>query len=328
MVRTVFTKWQHDRFLIFILAIGFIHGVIYTFLIPPWQHYDEPTHFEYAWLIANTGKLPQAEAYDSVMRREVAASMIAHGFFDVLPSPNLLLDKTWIGISQTSERPLYYAVLSLPLMFLKGADVELQLYTTRLMSVFMFLGVLFIAHQLTKELFPNVPELKTMIPLSLTLTPSFVDLMSAVNNDVGATLMFSLFIWLGVRLTSSGVNVTRLILFILGALVCFYTKTTVFVAMLLVIPLISLTFIHTRYPINLLSLSVFCLYFVFIFLSVFAIGDSAYWYRNLLIVQQNKVTREKTLVAVDGQFVLSIQYMPEERRGLSLYQPLDRQTIT
>ena len=32
------------------LGLGFVLGVVYLFLLPPWQHYDEQNHFEKVWL--------------------------------------------------------------------------------------------------------------------------------------------------------------------------------------------------------------------------------------------------------------------------------------
>src|SRR3712207_3902621 len=74
------------------LCLALVQGLIYLTLLPPWQHYDEPTHFEYAWLIANHTFLPKPGDEDQTMRREVAASMLEHRFYWNLPQPNLLTD--------------------------------------------------------------------------------------------------------------------------------------------------------------------------------------------------------------------------------------------
>jgi hypothetical protein len=66
-----------------VLVIGLIHGMIYLALIPPWQHYDEPTHFEYTWLAANWRRIPQSGEYDPEMSWEVAQSMIEHGCLEI-----------------------------------------------------------------------------------------------------------------------------------------------------------------------------------------------------------------------------------------------------
>src|SRR5512141_3141938 len=96
------------------LILGLLNGSIYVLLVPPWQHYDEPNHFEYVWLIAKRGVLPKPDDYDPSMRRAVAISMINHGFFKGLNfTPNLEPESgpVWIGAySQLSNRPLYYAL--------------------------------------------------------------------------------------------------------------------------------------------------------------------------------------------------------------------------
>ena len=84
-----------------ILALGLLHGLLYVFLVPPWQHYDEPTHFEYAWLLANRSGLPKPGDYDQNMRRAVAVSMVEHNFFrgmNFLPDLNVQNEPIWIGL--------------------------------------------------------------------------------------------------------------------------------------------------------------------------------------------------------------------------------------
>ncbi len=59
-----------------VLLIALCQGALFLALLPPWQHYDEPTHFEYAWLSANRTLLPQAGHIDRAMRRQLAPSML------------------------------------------------------------------------------------------------------------------------------------------------------------------------------------------------------------------------------------------------------------
>jgi len=55
-----------------ILLTGLILGVLYTFIVPPWWHYDEAGHFEQAWLIANKYHLPTADEYDAEAKTQIA----------------------------------------------------------------------------------------------------------------------------------------------------------------------------------------------------------------------------------------------------------------
>src|SRR4030065_802809 len=86
-----------------LLLVSLINGLLYLFLVPPWQHYDEPGHFEYAWLIAHWSRLPDPNEYDPVMRRQLASSMIEHGFYDGLgfvPDLTSLDQPAWVGVPQ------------------------------------------------------------------------------------------------------------------------------------------------------------------------------------------------------------------------------------
>src|SRR5947208_14806600 len=75
-----------------VLLIALCQGILYLCLQPPWQHYDEPTHFEYAWLIAHHPGLPPPGTVDQAARRDIAASMIQYNFFGNMPRPALLTD--------------------------------------------------------------------------------------------------------------------------------------------------------------------------------------------------------------------------------------------
>ena len=72
------TRWA----LGLIMLLALVHGALYVFLVPPWQHYDETNHFEYIWLYVDRGYKPPPGDFDTDMRRDVAESMIEHGFFD------------------------------------------------------------------------------------------------------------------------------------------------------------------------------------------------------------------------------------------------------
>src|SRR5574340_874188 len=75
---------QGRPWLAWVLVLGLLNGLVYVFTVPPWQHYDEPNHFAYVWLVAQRGRIPQPGEFDPAMRRSVAESMIEHGFFTPL----------------------------------------------------------------------------------------------------------------------------------------------------------------------------------------------------------------------------------------------------
>ena len=70
-----------------ILLVALLHGIFYIFLMPPWQHYDEPNHFEHVWLAASLGRPATQEDYDLEMSRAVIVSMVRNHFYkDIGPN--------------------------------------------------------------------------------------------------------------------------------------------------------------------------------------------------------------------------------------------------
>ena len=222
------------RILLFCLALT--HGLLYVSLVPPWGHYDEPTHLEYAWLIADRLSLPQIGDYDQAVRREVAASMVEHGFFRGTElRTNLLAQDTpiWIGISEINHPPLYYLLLALPLRLIRHTDIVVQLYVARLVSLVLYLVSIWIAYRLTGELIAPGHPVRWAVPWTMALLPAYVDLMTAVNNDVGAVVLFSLFLWGAVRTIVRGASLLHLLWIAGAAALCAWTKNTVALAVIL-----------------------------------------------------------------------------------------------
>jgi 4-amino-4-deoxy-L-arabinose transferase-like glycosyltransferase len=268
--------------LFLLLALTFVRGVLYLAVVPPWQHYDEPTHFEYAQLIAERRRIPQAGDYDLEMRREIAASMEAANFWGA--AADVVVDfwsdrPPWIGVAEFSHPPFYYALLALPQLLVTQQDVETQLYLARLASVLLFVLTVAAAYGLVSEAFPRRRWLPLAVATFVALVPPFTDLMSAVNNDVGAAAAVTLLLWAAVRLIRRGASLGRIsMLFILVA-VCAATKSTaglVAVATLLALGVSLIPRARRRWLwIGLAVLTPFAL------VATFTWGEqAAYWYSD------------------------------------------------
>ena len=294
--------------LLVLLGVALLHGLTYVFLVPPWGHYDEPTHFEYGWWIANRLRLPQEGDVDRGMRREVAASMLEHGFYrDIEVRPNLLPqpEPISIGISEFGHPPLYYALIALPLRLLRHTDVALQLYLGRLVSLSLYLASLAIAYGLIAELVPPGHVLRWAVPGTMVLIPSYVDLMTAVNNDAGAVVMFSLFLWSAVRLIVRGPTVARLGGVALTTALCVLTKATASVALPLALLALALAWYrpspHWRWAwLALLAAGV-------LLGLLLRWGDAAFWVR---FSTQRSPTSQRVAYAPDGTRALALEFDP------------------
>ena len=232
------------------LIVALVHGLLYVVMVPPWQHYDEPSHFEYAWLIAHQRQLPKPDGGDLTLRRELIRSMGQHGFYDDLGgAPNadaLTPDQLNIGISQLDGPPGYYLWAAAWMWPVRTQSLETQLIAVRLSSLALLLIVIGLGYVTTLVLTRAGSPLRWMVPLAMAMLPSFVDLMSAANDDAGAVLVASLLIFSMVLLVARGWSWRRLLLIGLALGVCLGVKRTV-LPLLIGVPLaLILSMLHGR----------------------------------------------------------------------------------
>jgi len=303
--------------LIAILAVALLQGLLYVSVVPPWQHYDEPTHFEYAWLIAHLGRRPHAGDENVIMRREVQASMATYGHFGVHPS---LLDddasRVWIGYSELGHPPGYYALAAIPLASFPYLDVTSQLYLARMVSVVLFVATVAIAWGIAKELTSPDDPLRWCVPLIVALLPTFADVMTSVNSDVGAVFALSLFVWGALRLILRGPSVGRLGWVLGSAALCMAMKNTAMYGVALVpVAILLALFARWQWRIRWLLLGL-CGLIAGILLALFGWGDASTWYRSDTALTQPTASRAASEQAVLGRyaFVLDADSSSPERR--------------
>jgi hypothetical protein len=223
-----------ERGLLAALLIGLVNGLVFIYLLPPWQHYDEPGHFEYAWLIANRTGLPRPGQYDQQMRREVGASMAENNFFGKnVPHPDLtsIQEPVWIGVAQINSTPLYYWLAALPLRLLKFTDVAVQVRAGRFVSLLLFLGTIFLAWLAAAQATSPGSPLRWVIPICLALMPGVVDILTALIDDAGATFFFSLVIVFGLYILRRGFRPGYALGLALASAACIFTKATTYLAL-------------------------------------------------------------------------------------------------
>jgi len=313
--------------------VAALNGLLHLFLVPPWQHYDEPGHYEYIGLLVNRGRIPVPGEYDQAMRRELLSAMVAQGFFRGLGFlPNLLPQDQplWIPFPQTTDPPFYYLLASLAVRPLRHADVITQLYAARLASWGLYLLSILLAYAIVGELTPRGHAMRLAVPGFMALLPAYTDLMTAVNNDVGAVVVFTLFLWGGVRLLVRGVSPARLVWVVGTAALCLWTRTTVVVAL----PLLGLLLLMAplrrgwswrRLAALLASAGLAVPLF-------FTWGEAAYWYR---LTDQPLSLRQRVTGAPLGRYALALEADANVpgRRALNLVLPeqverLRGQTVT
>jgi hypothetical protein len=311
---------------IIILGLALVQGLIFLFLMPPWQHYDEPGNFEYAWLTANLDHWPQNGEYDVEMRREVVASMIEHNFYrEISTLPDLLATNppANIGYSQLSDVPLYFFLASLPLRVFKYNDITFQLYASRFISLILYLITIWISIGICRDLFGNEHALSWMVPSFLVLLPPFTDMMTAVNNDVAAIAFSSLFLWGSIRILLRGLNPWRFIWIVAALVACLLSKITAMIALPIFFIVISIgiyKLIHRQ-----ILVYVMALMGIIIILIMFSWNSSSpmFFYARRETLLPERLKSNKSPV---GEYILGLP--AQKSSGDGYYQMLPANDIT
>ena len=309
------------------LLVGLAQGLAYVFLMPPWQHYDEPNHFEYAWLVANRQTLPSPGDSDPTMNRAVLQSMKVNDFYrGVGPKPDLRVPEATAslgGYSQLDEPPLYYLAAAVPLYLLRGSNAAVQLYAGRLVSLAFFLVVLAAAWGTVRLLTRPGSPLRWLVPLTLALLPGFLDGMTGMNNDSAAVAVFSLALWGSVRLAAKGFSLPVFLLTGAVAALAYFTKSTALLA--LPVFAVGLLFSLLRGRWRGLAWRLLLAGVLLGLLSVLEWGDASFWYRA---TSQAGFTRVADEAAPHGDYILAMDSSAEvtPRWLAPLFQPLPLET--
>lgn len=329
------------------LSLALVQGILYLLLIPPWQHYDEPGHFEYAALLARNTSLTDYGKPDPTLRQTIVDSMVEHNFFWNQPQPP---DGWWFHYTELRHPPTYYALISLPLRFVQQRSIETQLFIARSVSLLFFLIAIGSACGVMRELIPHpvtysshkehkehkdrlarqrdkryvpVPNvlqsghmLRVAVPLTMILLPPFADLMTAVNNDVGAIACSCLFLWGSVRTIRRGITWQHTAWVIATALIATAIKSVALFT-LIVAPLVFVLalWVQRRWPWSWLLAGISAAT-IGLFVLTLEKGDAAGWYRWIGAATQTTNTRGSDALAPVGPhiFVLHADSTTRERR--------------
>ncbi len=290
-----------------LLLLALVQGLIYTTLIPPWWNYDEPKHFWRAWMLAR-GPIPE-EA-----KPRMVESLLEHEWFRVYPKyvrPSVEEYARFPEVLYPSgrwSRLFYWYFVSLPLRVIPEQwDLAWQLRALRGMSLLLFVATIWVAWQAARELFGPRHPLARLMPLSLALLPGFAEPMSLLNDDVGAALGGTLFVWAVIRLLRRGLSWRTVAFALLAAGIASQMKRTV-IPMLAVLPFALILAWRPRRA-RWLPWALAGGLLVGAAWAVLGWGDPAHWYHDRLTAEPLRAQVDPT---PDGQWVLRVPSGPIE----------------
>jgi hypothetical protein len=211
------------RWLILIFSLYILLAFGYSVLLPPWEAPDEPAHFHLAWRVARNKSYPTYEEnYEAYQPRAYyyTASLVIRALdkFDPQFSSYYLpaheprnLRKPTAMFFWTKEN---YRLL-------------LGVYSLRWVNTLIGALALWLNWKSFRLLAPDQPGLRLAALALNALTPQYLHIMSAVNNDASGTFAGTLLFYLAMRFTKEPANRLALVCIPLALLLPFITKLTV-----------------------------------------------------------------------------------------------------
>lgn len=304
------------NFILILILASILHGLLYVFLIPPWQHYDEPGHVEYASLIAKEGRINNLTR-DNALLREILASMIDAEFYREFPSPpdlESLPDPVYIGIPQVGDPPLYYILAALPIRLLKLDPINSQLYAMRILSLIFYVLTILISFLFSRIIFDKHPFAKIILPLFILFLPGLADLMTAASNDSPAIFLGAFFVFLAFKMIKNGFHGQEGTLLLITAAAIYFTKSSIW-PILILLPIILIFSLFPKKKV--VAWILFLGGLVAGLAVVLDYGDAALWYRDTEQTENTRVSFSQNSYA---GYAIQLKLEPDEE--YALYQKI------
>ncbi|MCL5291201.1 MAG: hypothetical protein M1548_01555 [Actinobacteria bacterium] len=188
-------------FVILLLLIGLTRGIIYASVIPLGQAPDEPAHYMYV--------------------EELTKRML----------PSTETDALYVPKSHISGRPpLYYVSLVPTYRFSSGLSLRVRFYLLRYFSVLYYVLLILLSYLLAKRIFPRNKAITLGAPAFVAFNPMLAHILSSVNAESLAAVVFTLFLIFTVDTINNGFNLRNVALVVFAVVLGLLTRATLLAA--------------------------------------------------------------------------------------------------
>lgn len=214
--------------ILLLVLITLVKGVLWSAAVPVGQAPDEPSHLALVQFIGEFGRLPGPEdRYQSdelawvlhyvefgelIFHKEVQQQFGA-GEYGPGEAEILTLDRT---LSRSFEYqkistamhvpPLYHLLAVLGYRLVYWGSALTRIYAVRLVSVVLLAILVLISYGMARDLFPERREMWLTLPLIVSFQPMVTFLGAVINSDILLFVLFSLMLWLSVRVLRRGLD--------------------------------------------------------------------------------------------------------------------------
>lgn len=241
-----------------VLAAAAILGLSLVVIIPPWQSPDEPTHFEYAYVLSRGGA-PWSPRPDPALQEQVIVSLDRNDYWRYVgverpsPLPRTFRETPFLSAAPTQigkNPPLYYVLASLVLRIAPARTLEAELYRLRLLSLLFTILTVVLVAGIAARVFGRESPLVPASAAAVAFLPQFLVIGTSVSSDPCFNFCSAAVIFLMIRCQKSRFTIFRTIIILLciglGILVNY--KGLILLAAFPGVVIIHCLFRHGRFP--------------------------------------------------------------------------------
>jgi hypothetical protein len=216
-----------------LLAVATVQVLAWTLVMPPFQGPDEMAHFAYVQHLAETGEAPDraggsgrniSAEHAEAIRWENLHALV--GVLGMRSGWTEAEEQRWRDVEASlpdnasangdgpnavgQNPPLFYALETIPYHLAPGGSFSNRFYMTRLASAFFYVAAVAFMWLIASELFRPLWA-RTLATAIVALQPKLAMLGASVNADILLVLVWTAFIYVGLRMIRHGPSPRRLI---------------------------------------------------------------------------------------------------------------------
>jgi hypothetical protein len=219
-----------------ILAMVLAQGLVWALITPAWSFYDETAHYEYMRYISKHRDLPRPGVYDMEVVEEFSLLSGAPVLYSPIDVQDCRDAPRGITVCfqpghQFDEVPGYYLVQATFQVLFSPKDVSVRLILGRVISVLMAVLAAYLGWLVMRGAYPESTLLALGVPALMGVITGYSNLMSSLNNDVGAVLAYSLMTYAGLMLILKSLNWKTAGLMGLATLACIFSKSSAWIGL-------------------------------------------------------------------------------------------------
>ena len=213
-----YSTQRRKRILLGSLALlAAVHGFVYSVVNPPWFAPDEPSHFEYARGLASLQRIPSIADISQEAQAPILTSMYESDFWRLngmtkpdkapaafgsglsgdrkgIPSSFVVEDRFLWYFPQIGNEPALYYLYVWPAFLpqLSHGSAIFQHYWVRWLTVLLYIGCVVLTFLIGTLIFDDIMHGAMGAAILVLFQPMLTYMGSAVNNDVAAAFLASL----------------------------------------------------------------------------------------------------------------------------------------